>query len=194
MCASTSSTRTLAHRKQCFLTCPFLFCVCLSLFLSFFFYFKLAARIVGQDTVKAAGAIRKIISSIEDHGIVDVFSRHDPRQIVASIYALSRLQAACQRYDRLHDSKIKNGSKEFTDRDLLQDICDAAPFATAAYGWKLDLATAGKIHRGDLRALTKMTGVKLNLNLHIWKIIPRYRVDHLRRGPLPLPPLPPPLP
>ena len=113
---------------------------------------------MGKDTVRATRAIRKILSSVEDHGIVNIFSRHDARQVLISMYALTRLQAACQRHERILDGKI-SGPTAYPDQALLKDLCETAPFATAAYGWKLDLATAGRLHRGDLRALVKMTGI-----------------------------------
>ena len=68
--------------------------------------FQVFERVVGKDTVRATRAIRKILSSVEDHGIVNIFSRHDARQVVISMYALTRLQAACQRHERILDGKI----------------------------------------------------------------------------------------
>jgi hypothetical protein len=48
---------------------------------------------------------------------------------------------------------------EFPDNDLLEDLHHYAPFAAATYGWKMDLATAGRLHRGDLQALVRMTNI-----------------------------------
>ena len=47
----------------------------------------------------------------------------------------------------------------FPDEDLLDDLKHGILYATAAYGWKLELATAGRLHRGDLSALVKMTNI-----------------------------------
>lgn len=109
-----------------------------------------------HDTISAARTIKTILTTVDDHGIVDVWKRHEPKQIIASIYALSRLQAACERYEREnhYDETINNND---IDETLLEDLLHCAPFAIAAYGWKLDLATAGKLHRGDRQALVKMT-------------------------------------
>ena len=84
---------------------------------------------------------------MDDHGIVDLLAHHEPKQILVSIYALSKLQAACQYHERnlLEETSV--------DLKLLQDLYDCIPFATAAYGWKFNLATSGKWHKGDEQAL-----------------------------------------
>jgi hypothetical protein len=114
---------------------------------------------VGHDTIEAARTIKQILTSVEDHGIIDVWKRHDPKQIVTSIFALSRIQGACQHYDRENHYNDHSSNSDPLDDALLEDLLHCAPFATAAYGWKLDLATAGKLHRGDLQAIVKMTNI-----------------------------------
>eukprot|EP00980_Cylindrotheca_fusiformis_P018389 scaffold6052_cov118-Cylindrotheca_fusiformis.AAC.2 len=120
---------------------------------------QLASRIVGDDTISAARTIHKILDSVDDHGIVDIFSKHEPKQIIASIYALSKLQAACQRHERENDVLSGSNRGNGLSQELINDLCKCAPFAIAAYGWKLDLATAGKLHRGDLNAVLKLTSI-----------------------------------
>ena len=100
-----------------------------------------------------------IISSVDDHGVIDVFSKYEPQELIASIYALSRIQAACQHYDRSKYQKNSANGDGFPSEELLEDLVRYAPYASAAYGWKLDLATAGRLHRGDLQALVKLTKV-----------------------------------
>lgn len=120
---------------------------------------------MGQDTVSAARTIHKILDSVDDHGVIDVFSKHEPKQIIASIYALAKLQAACQRHERefILASRPSSSSRRQQEaelsQELIKDLCECAPFAIAAYGWKLDLATAGKLHPGDLNALVKVTKI-----------------------------------
>jgi hypothetical protein len=118
---------------------------------------QLASRLMGHDTMAAARTIRRIIASVDDHGVIDVFSKYEPQELISSIYALSRIQAACQRYNR---SKLQpNGEDGFPTKDLLDDLVHYAPYATAAYGWRMDLATAGRLHLGDLQAIVKMTKI-----------------------------------
>lgn len=103
------------------------------------------------------------MESVDDHGVIDVFKKYPTKDLIASIYALSRLQAATEYCDR---GKALNGKyasvSDFPvleDGELLDVLSHYAPFASAAYGWKLDLATAGRLHRGDLHALTRMTKI-----------------------------------
>jgi hypothetical protein len=123
---------------------------------------------MGDDTVSAARTIHNILDKVDDHGVIDVFSKHEPKQIISSIYALSKLQAACQRHERestltsttlISTTRNEQQQEHGPTQELLQDLYECAPFAAAAYGWKLDLATAGKLHRGDLHALVKMTNI-----------------------------------
>lgn len=123
-----------------------------------------------------------MLASVEDdHGVIDIFSRYAAPDIIASIHALSRLQAACHEYDLAELEKRRqrqkemrqsnNGKEAHVDNDdesspsssssllLLNDLVRYVPYASAAYGWTLDLATAGRLHRGDLRALVKMTQI-----------------------------------
>lgn len=98
---------------------------------------------------------------MDDHGIVDLFKHHEPTKILVSIYALSKLQAACQVYERSAIATNYPQCDGDTDPDLtlLQDLYDCIPFATAAYGWKFNLATAGQFHKSDVQGLVKMTQV-----------------------------------
>lgn len=125
---------------------------------------QLAARIVQSDTVAAIKAIQEILDSVDDHGVIDVFKRYPTKELVAAIYALSRLQAASEFHLGQIAKRRKFGPlKDFPrleENELLDELCHYAPFASAAYGWKLDLATAGRIHRGDSNAVVKMTKIQ----------------------------------
>jgi hypothetical protein len=108
---------------------------------------------MSTESLMAARTVKEILTSVHDHGVVDVFSKYPTQELIASIYTLSRLQKACQFYER---NQIQ--SPPIPTR-LLEDLTHYAPFATAAYGWTMDLATGGRLHRGDLQALYKMTKV-----------------------------------
>mmetsp|Transcript_4905 Transcript_4905/g.11672 ORF Transcript_4905/g.11672 Transcript_4905/m.11672 type:complete len:214 (-) Transcript_4905:102-743(-) len=119
-----------------------------------------ASRFVKQDTLSAARSIRQMLETMDDHGIVDLLAHHEPTQILVCIYALSKLQAACQFYERSKTTtSLQEETNNVVDLALLQDLYDCIPFATAAYGWKFNLATSGKWHKGDRQALVKMTQV-----------------------------------
>ena len=118
---------------------------------------QLAERLMSDDSIAAVKTVRQIITSVHDHGVVDVFSKFPPQELITSIYALSRLQMANQHYERRHmhlDEHVK-------DTQLMEDLSRYAPFASAAYGWTMDLAMGRRLHRGDLQALVKMTGIPL---------------------------------
>lgn len=121
------------------------------------FVLQLASRVLTSDTVEAVKTIRTIIESVNDHGVIDIFKKHRTQELMGSIYAFARLQTACEVFDR--NNVLNNPSAKQIDPALLQDLIRYVPFASAAYGWKLDLATAGRLHRGDLEALVRMTGV-----------------------------------
>mmetsp|Transcript_4903 Transcript_4903/g.11665 ORF Transcript_4903/g.11665 Transcript_4903/m.11665 type:complete len:327 (-) Transcript_4903:102-1082(-) len=122
--------------------------------------FEFASRFVKQDTLSAARSIRQMLETMDDHGIVDLLAHHEPTQILVCIYALSKLQAACQFYERSKTTtSLQEETNNVVDLALLQDLYDCIPFATAAYGWKFNLATSGKWHKGDRQALVKMTQV-----------------------------------
>lgn len=90
--------------------------------------------------------------------MVDVFQKYATPELISALYALSRLQAASDTYS---STPITEYSL-FQDETLLEDLCHYAPFACAAYGWELDLVTAGRLHRGDLHALVRITKINEN--------------------------------
>src|SRR6056300_1713256 len=108
-----------------------------------------------------------MLETMDDHGIVDLLAHHEPKQILVSIYALSKLQASCQYHERTTmtsnrmmtrmvgpsqepnsgSTTSRTTSNTSVDLELLQDLYDCIPFATAAYGWKFNLATSGQWHK-----------------------------------------------
>ena len=128
---------------------------------------------MGRETISAAKHIKTILTSVtDDHGVIHIFEKYPMQDIFASIFALSRIQSACEQYEYHKQStitKTKDNNDQpmaedfddnrFPDEHLLDELRHYAPFAAAAYGWTMDLATAGKLHRGDHRALVKMTGL-----------------------------------
>lgn len=125
----------------------------------------MATRLVKSDTIAAVRTIQTILETVDDHGVIDVFNKYPKQDLVASIYALSRLQAAAAfYYNQMGDESSPSYTpvEQFPlveDEALLDELNRYAPFASATYGWKLDLATAGRLHRGDLHALTRMTKI-----------------------------------
>ena len=96
---------------------------------------------------------------MEDHGIVDVFSKFSSQDVAASFYALYRLQRAAIRYEAIYlQEDVWEPPEDWTR--VLQDLSHFVVYATAAYGWKMDLAFQGKLHLGDEQALLKKTGIE----------------------------------
>ena len=128
----------------------------------------MATRLVKSDTIAAVRTVQTILESVDDHGVIDVFKKYPIQDSVASIYALSRLQAATEFYYNSQTGSKSGGShtpavEDFPilqDEGLLEELNHYAPYASATYGWKLDLATAGRLHRGDLHALTRITQIR----------------------------------
>jgi pimeloyl-ACP methyl ester carboxylesterase len=142
---------------------------------------------MSSETVQASQTVRRIFASVRDHGVIDVFSKYPTQELLASVYALSRLQAASQayerrkyyldqveeeeddddddvRYDEEEDHTLNSTTTTTTpyckDTALLEELAYFLPFASAAYGWTMDLATAGRLHFGDLEALLKKTSIR----------------------------------
>ena len=125
---------------------------------------QLAVRLAKSDTISAVRTIQTILDSVDDHGVVDVFNNYPIQELIAAIYALSRLQAASEFHnDTVYgETGTFHPMKDFPlleDDELLEELCHYASFASAAYGWWLDLATAGRFHRGDLHAVLRMTKI-----------------------------------
>jgi hypothetical protein len=125
---------------------------------------QLAIRVVKSDTISAVKTIHTILESVDDHGVVDVFKKYPAQELIAAIYALSRLQATSEFHnDTIYsESGTRHPMKDFPlldDDELLEELYHYASFASAAYGWWLDLATAGRFHMGDLHAVLRMTKI-----------------------------------
>jgi Lipase (class 3). len=123
--------------------------------------------------------IRKIIENFPSYGIIDVFSLHPTKDVVASVIALSRLQritlesvqvredmASKNRY-LLSQGASSSGAMERDrkkhfeqdDYELLADLAHYATLAHCAYGWKFGLLS-GRLHLGDKAMLQRKTGVQ----------------------------------
>jgi hypothetical protein len=117
---------------------------------------NLAVRLLEPDSVAAMHTVRKILSSVDDHGIVDVFAKYRSRDVLLSIYALSRLQDAVAENDRRRETY-----SAFLDNELITDLAHYSVYASVAYGWKMHFAFGGGLHLGDLQVLLKRTGIFL---------------------------------
>lgn len=145
-----------------------------------FYTRQLADRLLSEESATAVKTIRTILSSMEDHGIVDVFADYSPKDIAASLYALYRVQRAAIHYQSLQefdqDAKTKEGELKQQHAvhgppedllDVLEDLSHYVVYATAAYGWKMDLAFKGKLHLGNEQALMRKTGVAKDDIIHL---------------------------
>ena len=144
---------------------------------------QLADRLLSEESATAVKTIRTMLASMEDHGIVDVFSKYSPQDIAASLYALYRVQHGANHYQSLQeleqekvqdDEEGEESQQQFTihgpPEDLmhvLEDLSHYVVYATAAYGWKMDLAFKGKIHMGNEQALMRKTGIAKDDIIHL---------------------------
>jgi Lipase (class 3) len=104
--------------------------------------------------VAAVRAVRKILSSVDDHGVIDVFAKYRKQDVLLSICALSRLQDAVAVHERRQHT-----FPEVDDKVLLEDLAHYAVYASVVYGWKMHLAFGGGLHLGDLQVLLRRTGI-----------------------------------
>lgn len=123
--------------------------------------------------------IRKIIENFPSYGIIDVFSLHPTKDVVASVIALSRLQRITLESVQVRENMagknrylLSQGSSsggamerdrkkhfEQDDYELLADLAHYATLAHCAYGWKFGLLS-GRLHLGDKAMLQRKTGVQ----------------------------------
>jgi hypothetical protein len=99
--------------------------------------------------------IRRIIEQFEDHGVIDIFKEYAAKDVVGAIVALGKLQSAAAYSD---DQKEHTGAD--IDPKLLQQLAHYSVYATAAYGWTMEVAFRGRLHMGNLRALLQKTGIQ----------------------------------
>jgi len=80
------------------------------------------------------------------------------------VYALSRLQDAAIVYEQQRtELSPAFDSQNPADEQLLHDLAHYAVYASACYGWKMDLALRLRLHvGGDIQALLRRTGVQPN--------------------------------
>jgi hypothetical protein len=114
---------------------------------------------LSEESALAVKKIRDMLANMEDHGIVDVFSKFTSQEIAASLYALYRLQRAAIRYEACREDREPDRHPEDL-MQVLEDLSHYVVYATAAYGWKMDLAFQRKLHLGDEQALLSKTGIE----------------------------------
>jgi len=133
-----------------------------------------------QEGVDAFRRVRDSLEHLEDeHGVVDVFSKHRKIDIAASLLALGRLQtvAAIAAQDNGGNSTTSEASSAslsssssssyslsscplVDDADFIEDLAYYAVFADAAYGWKMDLVMRRRLSlRGDLHSVLRTTKI-----------------------------------
>ncbi|CAB9523741.1 Sn1-specific diacylglycerol lipase beta [Seminavis robusta] len=145
---------------------------------------QFADRILSKETATAVKTIRTILTNMEDHGVVDVFSKYSSQDVAAALYCLYRLQRATKRYETLLDLQEPDRHPEDL-LHVLEDLSHYVVYANAAYGWKMDLAFKRKLHLGDEQALMKKTGIQqediLKLSLKSKAHVPAYFLVRDRR-------------
>jgi Lipase (class 3) len=125
---------------------------------------QLAIKLFSRESVEAVKTIQSILSDVhEQHGVVDVFGKYRPYDILAAVFALSRLQNAALIYERRTagppSPEIVPDNDE--NKALLRDLAHYALYANAVYGWKMELAMHFRLHMGgNVQALLRLTGVK----------------------------------
>lgn len=107
------------------------------------------------ESLRALNNIRKMFRDRSTHGVVDVLNKYPLLDVFASIMALANLQKIV-----LDDHLSKIPDMDWNDPNMLRDLPHYANFATAAYGWKMDLAMEGRLHVGDLNTLLARTGLQ----------------------------------
>eukprot|EP00797_Seminavis_robusta_P006717 Sro1450_g273810.2 (654) ;mRNA; r:25097-27533 len=151
---------------------------------TFDFVGAFADRILSKETATAVKTIRTILTNMEDHGVVDVFSKYSSQDVAAALYCLYRLQRATKRYETLLDLQEPDRHPEDL-LHVLEDLSHYVVYANAAYGWKMDLAFKRKLHLGDEQALMKKTGIQqediLKLSLKSKAHVPAYFLVRDRR-------------
>lgn len=143
-------------------------------------------RLLSKESALAVKTIRKIIKNFPHHGIIDVFSLHPAKDVLASVVALSRLQHVALQSTQLGDNSAgyfglpssnnsdtlgdyKNRELKPKERELLADLAHYATFAHCAYGWKFGLLSGG-FHLGDKAMLQRKTGIpKRHIMFAHWK-------------------------
>ena len=120
---------------------------------------QLADRVLSEESALAVKKIRAILTNMEDHGVVDVFSKYTSQDIAVSFYAFYRLQRAAIRYEAIREAREPDRHPEDL-MHVLEDLSHYVVYATAAYGWAMDLAFQGKLHLGDEQALMRKTGIE----------------------------------
>jgi hypothetical protein len=128
---------------------------------------KVIAKVLSQETMDSVKTVRSILSDFhKEHGVVDVFGKYSTYDVLASIIALSRLQAIVIAHERslqkdwIEITPRESKGESEVDSVLLQDLSHYSVFAQAAYGWPMDLALRRRLHLGgNSQALVRLTGI-----------------------------------
>ena len=75
-----------------------------------------------------------MLANMEDHGIVDVFSKFTSQDIAASIYALYRLQRAAIRYQAM-EGEMDSHSHPEDLMHVLEDLSHYVVYAAVRIAW-----------------------------------------------------------
>jgi len=129
---------------------------------------EVAAKVLSPETNTAVRRIRTIINGLEpEYGVIDVFSRYPPKDLVSAVLALSRLQHASDYYTA--SFLPQESSSSISDQQLvtpennpqlISDLAHYSVFATVAYGWKGSMAVSGRFRVGNIQTLIQRTGMK----------------------------------
>lgn len=118
------------------------------------------SQVMSKERAQAIKKIGGILSKAYDDGMADMFTKYRPSDLWTSIYAFSRLQQACTRYDAKFNETTLFGNEDTVDVELLDNLAHYAVYANAAYGTVMDLAFGGEFHlRGNLQNLLLRTKI-----------------------------------
>lgn len=146
---------------------------------------RIEKKFVSPETSRALRTVKSIVDNFAEFGAIDVFSLYSPRDVIASIIALSRLQTVLSN----DDTKRKTfGKEEEVEEALLDELAHYSHFASVAYGWKGGLFCGGLQFGQNNRVLSRRTGVKkediVQANWHSKANRPAYYIvrDHERNS------------
>ena len=147
---------------------------------------RIEKKFVSSETSRALRTVKSIIDNFSEYGVIDVFALYSPRDVIASIIALSRLQTVLSKDDV---KRKRFRKKEEVDAKILDELAHYSHFASVAYGWKGGLFCGGlQFGQNNRVLLSRRTGVKkediVQANWHSKTNRPAYYIvrDHERNS------------
>lgn len=114
----------------------------------------MAAHILEPESVEAIRTVQDILRKVDDHGVIDVFAKYRNRDVLLSIFALSRLQQVTQW------TASEEHAVEVNDPELVEELLHYIRYAAAAYGWKMNMIFGKGRRIGNQRVIRLMTSIE----------------------------------